>query len=149
MKINFTKKEYRLLIDMIHIAEWVMNSHSTGENPKSEPYEKIGQKILSYAKDFGFENLVVHDKKFDKYYPTHEYEELGTDRSFIEEFEEEVFWEELCGRLAQRDLFNEIGSQRLDKMAIVEKLTAEDEIAEKYNDEFIENGLKNLILSKD
>ena len=27
MKIHFTKKEYRLLLDMLYIADWVMNSH--------------------------------------------------------------------------------------------------------------------------
>ena len=25
MKINFTKKEYRLLVDMLEMSEWVMN----------------------------------------------------------------------------------------------------------------------------
>ena len=149
MKVHFTKKEYRLLLDIFSIAEWVMNSHKVGDDPKSEPYKNIEQKILSYAKDFGFENLVMYDKVRNQYFPTREYEDLETDRPFIEEFEEEVFWEELCNRLAQRDLLQKKGIQKVKEMDPIERLTEEDEIAEKYNIEFIENGLKNLILSKE
>ena len=63
-----------------------MNSHKIGDNPKSEPYKKIEQKIFSYAKDFGFENLVMYDKSRNEYFPTKEYEDLETDRPFIEEY---------------------------------------------------------------
>ena len=31
MKINFTKKEYHLLIDMLYLSDWVMHSHSTSD----------------------------------------------------------------------------------------------------------------------
>lgn len=125
-----------------------MNSHKTGNNPKFEPYEELEQKILSYAKDAGFENLVTYSKEYNKYFPTREYEDEETDRSFIDEFEEEVFWEELCGRLAQRDLLQEKGIQKIKAMDPIEVLTEEDKIAEKYDKEFTENGIKNLIISK-
>jgi hypothetical protein len=82
-----------------------------------------------------------------KYYPTREYEDAGTDRPFIEEFEEEVFWEELGSRLAQRDLIKEVGIKKIREMDTIERLTAEDEIAEKYHREFASNGIKNLIIS--
>ena len=117
MKVHFTKKEYRLLLDIFSIAEWVMNSHKVGDNPKSEPYKKLEQKVFSYAKDFGFENLVMYDKVLNQYFPTRKYEDLETDRPFIEEFEEEVFWDELCNRLAQRDLLQKKGIQKTKKRA--------------------------------
>ena len=147
MKINITKKEYRLLLDVLSISDWVMNSHIVGDNPKSEPYKRLEQKLMSYAKDFGFDNLIMYDKSLEAYFPTIEYEELESDRQFIEEFEEEVFWEELCSRLAQRDLLQEKGIQKVKEMDPIEVLTEEDKIAEKYNNEFIENGIKNLIIS--
>jgi hypothetical protein len=147
MKIHFTKKEYRLLLDIVHIAEWVMNSYTVGDNPRSQPYDDIEQKILSYAKDFGFENLVMYDQKSQKFFPTREHEESEDARQFIEEFEAEVFWEELCNRLAQRDLLKEKGLQKVKKMNAIERISAEDEIAEKYNKEFVENGIRNLIIS--
>ena len=148
MKIHFTKKEYRLLLDMISIAEWVMNAYTTKDHPQSEPYEELEQKILSYAKEYGFENLIMHDERLNKYFPTGEYEDEGAARNFIEEFEEEVFWEELCSRLARRVLLQEKGIEKLKVMDPVERFTAEDEIAEHYSDEFVANGLKNIILSR-
>lgn len=148
MKIHFTKKEYRLLLDIVSIAEWIMNSHNEEANPKTQPYDSLEQKILSYAKDFGFENLVTYDQQFQKYYPTLEYEESENARLFIDKYEEAFFWDELCRRLAQRDLVQEKGIQKVKEMDVVERLTAEDAIAERYNDEFIENGIKNFIISK-
>jgi hypothetical protein len=65
MKIHFTKKEFRLLIDMISIAEWVMNSHKTGENPKSEPYEKLDQKFCHMPKILGLTILSFMTSKWE------------------------------------------------------------------------------------
>jgi len=50
MKINITKSEYRLLLDVLSISDWVMNSHKIGKNPKSEPYKELEQKFMSFAK---------------------------------------------------------------------------------------------------
>ena len=147
MKINITKSEYRLLLDVLSISDWVMNSHKIGKNPKSEPYKELEQKFMSFAKDFGCEKLVMYDERYESFFPTAEYENQDTDRPFIEEFEEEVFWEELCNRLGQRDLLKEKGIQKVKEMDPIERMTAEDKIAEKYNKEFIENGIKNLIIS--
>ena len=36
MKINYTKKEYRLLLDMVEMAEWVLNSHRTTPSDEIE-----------------------------------------------------------------------------------------------------------------
>lgn len=148
MKIHFSKQEYRLLLDFVAIAEWVMNSHRDEEDPRSQPYDVFEQKILSYAKDFGFENLVTYDRKDEKYYPTLEYEESEPARSFVDEFEDEVFWDTLCNRLAQRDLIRKKGIEQTMEMNPIERLTEEDEIADSYIEEFMENGLDNLVLSK-
>jgi len=89
----------------------------------------------------------MYDERYESFFPTAEYENQDTDRPFIEEFEEEVFWEELCNRLGQRDLLKEKGIQKVKEMDPIERMTAEDKISEKYNKEFIENGIKNLIIS--
>ena len=144
MNINFTKKEYRLLLDIFSIADWVMNSHTVGDNRATEPYRMLEQKFMSYAKDFECENLIKYDKKLETYFQTAEYEDLETDSRFIDAYEEEVFWEELCSRLAQRDLLEEKGQQPVKEMDPIQRMSEEDLIAERYNTEFMENGLKNL-----
>lgn len=147
MKLHLTKKEYRCLLDLVSIAEWIMNSYSSGDTPKSVPHEQIEQKILSHAKDFGFENLITYSKEHDKYFQTREYDDADTYMPFIDEFEEESFWDKLCLRLAQRDLLQEMGADAIDEMEPISRLLKEDEIAEKYDEEFRANGLKNLVIS--
>ena len=149
MKINITKKEYRLLIDVLSIATWVMNSHRTQEDPRTEPYEELEQKFMSYAKDFGFKNLIVYDKKFERYFPTKQYEDAGTDTVFIDEYEDEVFWEKLCTYLAQRDLVEEKGIDVVENMDRFERFNAIEDLSQEYSDEFEKNGIKNLRLLKD
>ena len=57
MKINFTKREYRLLIDILEISEWVLNAHSNVEREDTKKYSELAQKIFSYAKEMGYEDL--------------------------------------------------------------------------------------------
>jgi hypothetical protein len=146
MKIHFTKKEYRLLLDYIAIGQWVMHAYDTSDGEPATEYDQLEQKILALAKDFGWENLVQHDSSAKKYYPTREYEMAEEVTTFLEEYDGEVFWDELCSRLASRDLLREKGREALEKMEFTEQLSLEDEISEKYSEEFVKNGLKNLVL---
>jgi L-rhamnose mutarotase len=122
MKINFTNKEYRLLLDMVEIAEWVLNAHKTASSDEIKKYSDLYQKILSYAKDMGFENLIIYDKNLDGYFATSEYEESEHMR-YIEEFEDDVFWDALPHRLAVRDLVKEVGEKKYEEMEFVERAT--------------------------
>ncbi len=148
MKINITKKEYRLLIDIFSISDWVMTSYKIGDNPDSEEYRKLEQRFFSYSKDFGFENLIEYDKNLEGYYPTIEHDNLESNKNFIEEFEEEIFWDKLTNNLAQRDLLEEKGIEEFKKMNSIEISIHEDKFIEKYDSEFIKNGIKNLKISE-
>jgi len=118
MKINFTKNEYRLLLDMVEVAEWVLNAHRTDPSDEVKEYSEVYQKILSHAKEMGFENLITYDENLDGYYATAEYEESEHMR-YIEEFEDDVFWEALPHRLAVRDLVEQFGEKKYLEMGIV------------------------------
>jgi len=148
MEIQLTKEEYRLLLDMLHISDWVMNSHKVEEDAKAKPYKQVEQKIMSYAKEFGFENLVEYDNKVDEFNPSAEFEDLESSMSFIEDYDDDVFWEELCHRLAQRDLIREKGLKKIKEMEPMARMLEEDSIAEKYDSEFVANGIENFIIAK-
>jgi L-rhamnose mutarotase len=143
MKINFTKKEYRLLLDMVEMAEWVLNAHKTASSDEIKKYSDLYQKILSYAKDMGFENLIVYEKDLDGYFATAEYEESEHMR-YIEEFEDDVFWDALPHRLAERDLIKEVGEKKYEEMEFVERASKLVEIEYFYYKELEDNGIDNL-----
>lgn len=147
MKIKISKNEYRLMLDVFAIAEWVMNSYRVGSAPETKPYNKLDQKIMSYAEDFGYGHLVTYDNKLEEFFPTREFDEMGTYTTFIEQFEDNVFWEELSQRLALRDLINDKGLETVRNMDPVSRMKAQDEIADRYNQEFFTNGIENLFLS--
>ena len=143
MKINFTKNEYRLLLDMVEMAEWVLNAHRTDPSDEIEKYSELYQKILSYAKEMGFENLITFDKNLDGYYATFEYEESGH-MKYIEEFEDDVFWEALPHRLAVRDLLSQVGEKGYTEMEFEERVSKKLELEAIYNKELEENGIDNM-----
>jgi hypothetical protein len=145
MKIEFTKKEYECLLDVLYIADWVMNAHKVEDDPRTETYKKLEQKIFSYAKDMGFENLVEYASDYKKYFPTRELEETGSAREFIEEFENDTFWEELTSRLAERDSARKVGGfENLSKLSLEDRAEIIWSFEEKYASEFETRGLEGL-----
>jgi hypothetical protein len=143
MKINYTKKEYRLLLDMVGIAEWVLNSHRTDPSDEIKKYSEQYQKILSYAKDMGYENLITYDESLGGYFATAEYEESEHMR-YIEEFEDDVFWDALPHRLAVRDLVKQVGERKYAEMEFDDRVSKLVALEAFYYEELEDNGIDNL-----
>jgi len=144
MNIDFTNKQYRLLLDIFSIADMVMNSHDNEPNERMVPYLELQQKVFSAASEFGFDDLISYDKELDGYFPTMEFENNSDDQVFMDEYDENNFWEMLAVRLAQRDLVDEIGEDAFLKMEPAERITLEDNRADRYFDEFESNGIINI-----
>ena len=143
MKINFTKKEYRLLLDMVEIAEWVLSAHKSKPSDEVEKYSELYQKILSRAKEIGFENLIVYDKNLEEYLATTEYEKSEHMR-YIKEFEDDVFWDAVPHRLAVRDLVKQVGEKKYAEMEFEERALKLVELESIYYKELEEHGIDNL-----
>ena len=147
MKINFTKKEYRLLLDLVSLGEWVITATDVDITPEKEKYEEIIQKIYSHAKDFGFENLIEYDEEIEEYIETREFDESEKDE-YLRDFEENNFWEELIHRLAERDFIRKNGIQNIEKMPFELQIKDIHEIETKYSEEFSTFGLENIEIKK-
>lgn len=144
MKIHLTKNEYRILIEMLTISEWVMHSHKIESNEMCKQHDLLMQKLLSYHKDFKCDDLVNHDKTDNVFYQTLIDEEDSLVNELIQEYETEVFWEELINRLAKRDLIEKQGAKKVAEMDPVTRFEGVSEESSKYHEEFEKTGLKNL-----
>ena len=144
MKINITKKEYETLLDILGIADWVLHAHHVKERSDMGKYKELEQKIFSYAKDMGFEELVSYEDLLKGYYPTRKFEETTPGMDFIREFEDDSFWDELVHRLVDRDMLRLVGEERLSSMPVKERFEMEDPVEKRYGEEFYKNGLDNL-----
>lgn len=143
MKIHFTKKEYRLLVDMLHIADWVMHSHQLIDERGHKDHEDLYNKIKSYYREMEAEDIIEYSKETDNYYETRKYEEK-TLEEFIAPYDEDIFWEELVDRLAKRDVFRKIGIEKYNAMELEERIRTMSKVVEQYEDEFEEHGLDRV-----
>ena len=94
MQIELTKKEFRRLLDLVYIGNWVLNS--TRGNDRFEDYDNLESKIfaLSPALSELWEGVVVPSKAFAE----------GGIHEAIAYYEDNVFYEILAEELSRRDM---------------------------------------------
>ena len=148
MKINITKKEYRLLLDILYLGEWMLTAHDQEEAPEKKQYQDVVQKFYSYAEEMGYENLIKADKALNKYFETMEYEESSQVNEIIENYDNATFWDELVSGLALRDAQEIEGNDAFNKMSPDERIQLLYPLEEKYHEEFMANDLANLQIKK-
>ena len=125
--IELTDKEFRRLLDLVYIGNWILNS--TRLEDRFEDYDKIQEKLFSRCANNGMKMLI---ERWDGHvFPSRAYEDGGIHEA-IADYEDAVFFDLLAEVLAQRDLGDD---------ASVSSLTAR---IDEYLDEFEANGLANL-----
>jgi len=70
MKIDLTKEEYRNLIDMLYIADWVITSQQSETDPELDRYQQLRNKLYALAEKAGLGNLIEFDSELKNYYET-------------------------------------------------------------------------------
>lgn len=151
MNINFTKEQFEILLKLVYLGNWVANANRDGsrENPYKEEYkekyEAIEDYIFSYAKQFGFDEYVDDEKaEKGKFYPTRMFEEETDIQKLIEEYDEEIFWDELIDRLGNRDFYRYYSKDEIQKMTQNERFEKVYEFIDKWTNEISENGIERL-----
>ncbi|AUH73012.1 hypothetical protein [Legionella sainthelensi] len=146
MKVNITKKEYRTLLDMLYIADWVLHS-STIKETKQNEYEALKQKFLSYFKEMEADEQIEFSQEFNEHFEKTQYEELLNEK-FIEPYEQKLFWDELIHRLSERDVIDAMGVEQYKKLEPMERMKKVEEVKAQYANEFKKHGVKHLKLSE-
>lgn len=143
MKIFLSNKEYRLLIDMLYLADWVMHSHTADPNEKHKNHEVLRKKLLSYSKEMDADDIVEHSKKYDDYFETSEYEK-SMHEQFLDPYDAETFWENLIDRLSVRDLIRKVGIQKFESMEWMDRSNQLNHFVQKYSEIFENSGLDHV-----
>jgi hypothetical protein len=142
MTLTITEDEYRRLVVLTILGEWMMNA--TRKEPDAE-YEEAAGRLYSFASGTLAESLVVHDPETGAWTPSEESDaEVHT---FIDDYDDKTFWEDLTTRLAERDLLAQRGERAVSGMHPAERVRAIEAAAKKYVDEFEKNGLERLLLA--
>lgn len=142
--VVFTAGQYENLIKLVYLGNWLVNAIRSGtkEEPRLEKFDNLEDYILSLAKEFDLENLVDYDKKYG-YSASNKLAE-GEVREYIDDYDDDCFWEELKDRLVQRDFVKMYGQEAVAKMDWQEKFKKQEPFEEKYAKEFEDYGLERL-----
>ena len=131
MNIELTDKEFRRLLDMVYIGNWILNS--TRGDDRFEDYDLIQEKLFALCPANGMRSLVQNWR--GHIFPSQAYEDGGIHEA-IADYEDAVFYNILAEELARRDL----GLEDCDPDDFTE-LTAR---MEGYLAEFDKNGLNTI-----
>lgn len=131
MTIELTEKEFRRLLDMIYVGNWILNS-ARGED-RFEDYDLLQEKLFAHCPKAGMKSLVEH---WDGHImPSKAYEEGGIHEA-IADYEDAVFFDILAEELARRDMSAE-GVNTEDENELNNRMDA-------YYSEFEQHGIDNV-----
>lgn len=149
MKFELTPTEYRRLIELIYVGEWLINAHRAGvHNPRVDLYEAIIQKLYAHAPKAGLSDWIDYFPLTDSFSPTRQMEEESSCERYIHEYDEHTFWDELCHRLAERDLLQEIGRDAVVALPGMERVEQLLQREQAWRELFIKDGLDCLTVKE-
>lgn len=138
--IVLTKEQYLTLVKTVYLGNWMANAHRTGRenDPHLEEYEEISDLIFSYAQNFGF------PKDLENEIELADGEEKTETHRLHEEYDNDIFWEELSDRLGVRDFFRKYSPDERKKMSQKEHFIKMQECVIAWEVELEKYGLERL-----
>jgi len=135
MKLELTTKQYRRLLDMAYIGNWVLNS--TRGDDRFRDYDEVESILFEQAAAEGM--AVLAEVWEEEVVPSRAFVEGGIHEAIIE-YENNVFFDILAEDLARRDMEQENVDQN-DTTELLNRM-------EEYMTEFELHGTDNISLEK-
>ena len=133
MKLELTDQEFRYLLDLVYIGNWVLNS--TRGDDRIEEYDQVEGKVFSHCVPQGMPKLV--ERYRGSLIPSRAFADGGIHEA-IADYEDTVFFDILAEELARRDL-GCLDSEPADYTELNARM-------DEYMDEFEKSGVENLVL---
>lgn len=135
MQIELTTKEFRRLLDMVYIGNWILNS--TRGDDRFKDYDDLESKLFALCRNHGM-GVLAQDWN-DTVIPSRAYEEGGI-QEVIAYYEDNVFYEILAEELSRRDMgYADITEENYDE--ITNRMY-------QYMQEFQLSGVDRLVLEE-
>lgn len=99
MKLELTNKQFRRLLDMVYIGNWILNS--TRGDDRFQDYDEVESLLFQKAQDEGMNVLTDHWN--GQAIPSRAFAEGGIHEAIME-YENNVFFDILAEDLARRDM---------------------------------------------
>ena len=135
MQIDLTNKEFRMLLDMVYIGNWVLNS--TRGDDRFQDYDNIESKLFALCHGTNLKSLAAYWN--DTTVPSQANTQGGIHEA-IAYYEDNIFYEILAEELSRRDMnYPEVTADNYPEM--VERMN-------RYMDEFELSGVDHLVLEE-
>ena len=135
MNIELTDLEFRRLLDMAYIGNWVLNS--TRGMDRIVEYDEVESRLFAHCIKCDMSSLT--DNVDGVAGPSAAFENGGIHEA-IADYEDSIFFEILAEELARRDMdFEPINPDNLNELTIR---------IDEYIEEFEQNGIDNISLDK-
>ena len=133
MQIELSTAEFRRLLDLVYLGNWVLNS--TRGDDRFQDYDNLESKLFALCRKHNMD--VLAEDWEDTVIPSRAYEEGGI-QEVIAYYEDNVFYEILAEELSRRDMgYADITEDNYDE--IVSRMN-------QYMTEFEASGVDRLIL---
>ena len=136
MNIELTYRQFRYLLDLVYIGNWVINS--TREDDRIKEYDQVESLIFSHCLRHKMTKLVELYR--GELIPSRAFAEGGIHEA-IENYEDIVFYEILAEEMALRDMDGE-PLTRENYSALLERIDT-------YRAEFSRHGTANISVDLD
>ena len=136
MQLDLTKKEFRRLLDMVYIGNWILNS--TRGDDRIADYDDLESKLFSLCRGQGMQALVEKWEGVDV--PSRAFSDGGIHEA-IAEYENNVFFDILAEDLARRDM-DDVPIDESNYAELTSRIDA-------YIAEFEEHGTDNVLVDID
>ncbi|MBQ6847212.1 MAG: hypothetical protein IJO61_08785 [Oscillospiraceae bacterium] len=133
MQIELSSKQFRRLLDMVYIGNWVLNS--ARGNDRIPDFDKVESYLFSQCPRYGMDTLC--ETVDGETLPSRAFSEGGIHEAIMD-YEDAVFFEILAEELAHRDMTEE-------------EIPPEELVSrrESYIREFENNGITNVSVDAD
>lgn len=133
MTIELSGGEFRSLLDLVYIGNWILNS--TRGNDRIVDYDRVESKLFGLCSATALDSLV--EKRLGVSFPSRAFVEGGI-QDAIAYYEDGVFFDILAEELSKRDMgYPEITAENYTEL---------QERMDKYMDEFNANGVENICI---
>ena len=152
MKIELSHDQYRTLLELVYLGNWMVNSIKEEIDHETQRYDELQGYLFLLARDFGFGEWCDGEYEFPhgkNHLTGAEFKNKDALFNCIEKYDEYTFWEELSHKLARRDLLHKYGPEAFSKLAFEDRIKKEDERIGRYNKIFVEIGLDALKIKHD
>ncbi len=136
MKLELTRKQFRRLLDMVYIGNWILNS-TRGED-RIPDYDEVESLLFAKAKGEGMG--VLAEVYEGEVIPSRAFAEGGIHEAIMD-YEDNVFFDILAEDLARRDM-DDVPIDDSNYAELASRIDA-------YIAEFEEHGTDNLMVDSD